>query len=430
VSVPPPSTPAGPSRGPLDPAASVSETQGYRRLVYPLALTVGVGFGAVLYGFSVLLTSSAAGGRFSNAVLSAAFSGSVLAGAAVAIPIGRHADVHGIRRILGLGGALVGSGFVAFSLAAEPWQVLAAWWLLIGPGSAMVLFDPAFVALEQWFDLPTRNRAVGTLTLVTGLAGPVFVPATTVAVQHIGWRPTAAVLGGLVAVAAWLTAGLALRVAPLPAAHRQRRRARAGTAPGAGARISGRFVALTAAIVCGLATLEAVQVHRLARFEVVGFDPVTLAWWAATASLLSLPGRFLLPRLASRFRSLKLMIAMTLMLVPALALTIRGTAAWEMVGHFVLFGLAFGALFPLRAVVMGDEFAGPRFGTLMGVQAAAIAVGRAAGPAVVGWLGGEPRGYMLAMTVLTATVAASAVLLIAVLRTDPSEQHAPSGRGD
>lgn len=400
----------------------------FRRLVYPLALTVGVGFGAILYGFSVLLTSSGAGGSFVGGVLSGAFSGSVLTGAMVAVPIGRYADRHGVRRILALGGALVGGGFVLFSLAQQPWQVLIVWWLLIGPGSAMVLFDPAFVALEQWFEPHVRNRAAGTLTLVTGLAGPAFVPATTAAVQSVGWRPAAAMLGALVTGVAWLTAGLALRVAPRPAgatagtvtspnAPRPRRTSwlRIGTRTGAG--FPPGYVALTGAMVCGTAAMEAVQVHRLARFEVLGFDPVTLAFWAAVASVLSLPGRFLLPRLASRFSSAKLLLGVTVLLIPGLALSVRGTATWEMIGHFVVFGLAFGAVIPLRTVVMGDAFGGPRFGTLMGIQAAAIAIGRAAGPAVVGWVGGDVRGYAIAMAILTATLVSSAVLLVVVMRT-------------
>lgn len=405
-----------------------------RRLILPLAGTVGVGFGAILYGFSVLITTPAAGTVFSTSLLSTAFSGSILAGALVAVPVGRRADRHGIRGILGLGGALVGAGFAGFALATTPWQVLASWWLLVGPGSAMVLFDPAFVAISRWFDRDERNRAAGTLTLVTGLAGPIFVPATTAGVSVLGWRPTAALLGAIVAVVAWATAGLALRDAPCPPARPEptdpveppepgsdpsgRRRTRATpprrwmTRRWPTGRFPAGFLALTGAIVGGLAALEAVQVHRIARFEATGFDPATLALWAAAASLLSLPGRFLLPRLANRVSSLHLLLTVTALLLPAVGLAIRGVATWEMVGHFLLFGALFGAMFPLRAVVMGDWFMGPRFGALMGVQAAAIAVGRAGGPAIVGWLADTAGGYEVGMWVLVASLLLSIVLLL------------------
>ncbi|MGZ8786273.1 MAG: hypothetical protein ACXW1Y_12030, partial [Acidimicrobiia bacterium] len=41
-----------------------------------------------------------------------------------------------LREILGLGALLGAAGLVLFSYATEPWQVLVAWWLLIGPAGA------------------------------------------------------------------------------------------------------------------------------------------------------------------------------------------------------------------------------------------------------------------------------------------------------
>lgn len=379
----------------------------FRRLVHPLAVTVGVGFGAILYGFSVLMTDQAAGSVFSSGVLSGAFAGSVLTGAAVAVPIGRRTDRHGVRGVLALGGTLVAAGFATFAVSVAPWQVLTSWWLLIGPGSAMVLFDPAFVAIQQWFGRRDRNRAAATLTVITGLAGPVFVPATSVAVATAGWRPTAAALGGLVAAAAWATAGVALRVAPRPSSptrpssHRPRR-----LRP-----LPAGLLALTGATATGLAAVEATQVHRIARFEATGFDPIVLGGWAAAASLLSLPGRFLLPRLADKVPSARLLAGVTALLVAPTLLAVRGTAGWEMVGHFVLFGASFGALVPLRAVVMSDWFSGARFGALMGVQAMAIAVGRAAGPGLVGWLADTDGGYRMGMAALIVCLLVSVASL-------------------
>jgi MFS family permease len=384
------------------------------RLVVPLASAIGIAFGAVLYGFSVLITTEAAGGVFSASLLSSAFGGSVLVSGAAAVPVGRWVDRAGIRPVLATGACLVGIGFVGFAFAREPWQVLATWWVLIGPGAAMALFDPAFVAIQRWFTPSVRNRAAGTLTLVTGLAGPIFVPATTAGVGAIGWRATAGALGGLVALAG-LTATVLLRSAPWSSATPDEAApsATSGHPARDRARWTWRFVALTAAMALLFAVLEAVQVHRIARFEAIGFAPGVVATWAAIASLASLPGRFLVPRLADRFDPARVMATLLILLIPAVALTIRGTHDAEMVGHFVLFGLLFGATIPMRAVLMGDRFAGPSFGALMGVQAAAIAVGRSAGPASVGWLRDATSAYGTAMTVLTVTTVVCLVLLVA-----------------
>ena len=99
----------------------------YRRLVYALAVSVGVSFGSILYGTSVLITAEAAGADFSITHLSMAFSGSVLSGAALAVPVGKYADRRGVRGLIACGGALVMVGFLAFSLSTEEWHVLLAW---------------------------------------------------------------------------------------------------------------------------------------------------------------------------------------------------------------------------------------------------------------------------------------------------------------
>lgn len=386
-----------------------------RRLVLPLSATVGVAFGAVLYGYSVLITAGGAGGRFTTSVLSTAFGGSILVGSVVAIPVGRWVDRSGVRPALGVGAVLVAVGFGGFALATEPWHVLLVWWLVIGPGAAMVLFDPAFIALEQWFDPVRRNRAAGTLTVASGLAGPVFVPATAVGIDHIGWRPTAAALGALVAVTG-LAAVLALRGAPRPASPTTKARGARTSRSISPVTTSAPFILLTVAVALAFVSLESVQVHRIARFEDVGFSPSLLAGWAALAGLMSLPGRLLVPRVASRFDSAGVLLVVALALVPTLALMIRGTAPWEMVTHFVLFGAVFGAALPMRTVVMGDWFHGPSFGALMGIQAAAIGIGRATGPAAVGWLRDLTGSYAVAMVVVTASMAGCVVaLLLAML---------------
>ncbi|GAA1165454.1 MFS transporter [Nesterenkonia sandarakina] len=392
----------------------------FGRLIYPLALSVGVSFGAILFGTSVLITSTAAGAEFSVALLSTAFSGSVLTGAIFAVPVGRYGDRHGIRGITALGGTLVALGFIGFALSQTPWQVLGCWWALIGPGSAMVLFEPAFIGIQQWFDRTARNKAAGTLTLITGLAGPIFIPTTTYLAEELGWRATAIVLGAVVLVVSLAVAGWSLRVHP-PAPSAGGEEAITPRKSKSLKRFPTGFIPLTLGVLLTMAVLEAFNVHRIARFEDSGFDPTMVAWWAAAVGLLSLPARFLLPVLANRFDPAKLWLISTALIMPSVWMAVRGTEAWELHGHFIIFGLLFGAFMPLRAVIMSDWFTGPRFGALMGVQAVAIAVGRAGGPALVGWMAGSHLGYSTAMFLLSLILLGSAVMVaVAIARRSPN----------
>lgn len=382
-----------------------------RVLVGAVSLIVSVAYGVLLYGFSVLVTPQAAGSIFSATVLSTAFGGAVLTGGLAAAPVGRFADRHGVRGVMAAGSLLGGVGMLGFAAATRPWHVLATWWLLLGPASAMTFYEPAFVVLQQWFDRDARNRAIATLTFLAGLSGPIFIPVTGALVASIGWRAAAATLGVLFGIVGGAVAVLVVRPAPDQRARRDADRERR---PAVRALLrSPRFVVFTLAACLGLGAFEAIMLHRVARFTEAGFALSTVAFWAAASGVVSIPGRYLLPALASRFRGTHLFAAVLAAMTLAVALAIRGTTQWELVGHFTLFGLVLGAAIPMRAVVMGDWYDGPGFGWVMGAQATVIAVARAGAPALTGAVRDVVSGYALPFAVLTVVLAAAGGLVLA-----------------
>jgi cyanate permease len=90
-----------------------------------------------------------------------------------------------------------------------------------------------------------------------------------------------------------------------------------------------------------------------------------------------------------------------------------------MVGHFSLFGLAFGGLLPLRAMVMADWFSGPAYGRIMGAQwTAAVLIG-ASGPTLVGVSRDVTGGYRASIVVLTVLLLVGMVAIVASGRAKP-----------
>ncbi len=380
-----------------------------------------VAFGVILYGFSIFVTTTAAGADFSKSVLSVAYGGSVLVGGLLAVPIGVWADRQGVRSILAIGGLLAGSGMWLFSVAQTPWHVVAAWWLFIGPGSAMLFYEVAFIALDQWCLPGDRPRALGLVTLIGGLAGIIFIPGTGWLVDLLEWRQAAAILGSLVALTALVAAaavlgGLDTPRTSTPSTKRgelQRRLAR-----------DRRFTLHTAAMVLVFFAVQGLIAHRVAVFDEAGFDIGTVAAWAAAASALSLPGRWLAPLLATRFSSSNVQAATTVLLAAGTVLMLDGSAGWQMAGHFALFGLAFGAFLPLRAMTMSEWFSGSRYGATMGSQWTIVTIVGASGPVVTGLLRDATAEYTAAIAVLVAALAAAAVLLIFVARIPAPEPDA------
>lgn len=379
------------------------------KLILPLSLTVMVAFGIMLYGFSVFLTDGAAGGEFSTGLLSVAYAGGLVAGGALAYPVGRRADRSGVRGILGSGALLGAGGLILFSYATEPWQVLLAWWGLIGPAGAMTFYEPAFVAVDRWCARQQRARALAVLTLIGGLAGIIFLPGIERLINLLGWRPSVRVLGLLLLLVGGTTAVLFLRHEPA-GQHETSVRERFALRRVLRDR---RFVMFTAAMMLSAMSAQSVLSHRVARFEETGFVVAGVAVWAAVASALSLPGRSIAPFLAQRYRPTSVQASVMGLMAIAAFLTIDGSRDWQLAGHFIVFGLAFGAVLPVRAMVMAEWFSGAAYGRTMGAQWAVVSMVGASGPAVVGVLHDVTGGYRIPMSVVTLLVAGAAVLAFA-----------------
>lgn len=392
-----------------------------RRWVVPLATTVMVGFGVILYGFSVYTTDQAAGTEFSKTVLSVAYGGAVFVGGLLAFPVGRFADKHGVRLIVGAGALLGCLGLVGFSISNQPWQVIAAWWLLLGPAQAMIYYEPAYVAIDQWSSSPRdRSRTLATITLIGGLAGIVFIPATARLVTLLDWRPAVGLLGLLL-----LVVGGATSLFALPPWHNHETTI---GEPSASTDLTirlfrdRRFLLYTVALILILLSTQGIIAHRLARFEETGFSLTAVSLWAAAASAMSLPGRWLAPRLAERFGATRVQAVIALIVASSVLLMVDGTTSWQMIGHFFLFGLAFGALLPLRAIVMGGWYSGPTYGRIMGTQWTAVVLIAATGPILVGVLRDTMSSYAVSFAVLTVLFLAAAAVIVASGRADQNDR--------
>jgi len=379
--------------------------------IVPLSITVTVAFGVMFYGFSVYLTEAAAGADFSKSVLSLGYGGAVLASGLLALPVGRYADRHGIRTIIGAGSVLGFLGLATFAAAQQPWQVVAAWWFLIGPAGAMTFYEPAFVAIDQWFTPAQRPRALAILTVVGGLAGVVFIPGAERLVAVMGWRQAVVALG-LVLLVTGMTSAL-FAIPGRPAGSKTASRPAPNLVSFGELVRHRKFLLYTLAMMLSFFSAQGIVSHRVALFEDNGLAVATVAIWAAVASALSLPGRWLAPMAVIRFRATGIQATATLMTSGAVLLMVVGNGSWQMPGHFIVFGVAFGVILPLRAMVMANWYSGPGYGRIMGAQWTAVALAGAAGAPVVGVLRDWTGGYRAPVTLLALANLIVAALIFA-----------------
>ncbi|MGI9649378.1 MAG: MFS transporter [Acidimicrobiia bacterium] len=395
-----------------------------------LSVTVAVSFGVLLYSVSVLITEEAAGSVFSTTVLSGGYGGALLIGGLLAPVVGRRADRFGVRLIFVTGVACGALGMLALSVAGQSWHVLAAFWVLIGPAGAMTFYEPAFVAVEQWFGEVRRAHSLATLTVIGGLAGPIFLPLSSALFDGMGWRPGARVLALILVVVGLPAAGLMAHTAvahPSASAHKPRVRVWGGLVR------DRRFVVYTAAVALMFLCVQAILLHRIAVFEAGGFSVATASAGAAVASLLSFPGRLAAPFMARSWGGLSIQVGALVVLAGSAAVAIDGSQDWQLAAHYFLFGLAFGAMLPLRAAIMGDWYSGPNFGRIMGSQWMVASVAGAVGPALVGAGRDATDGYAVPLTVVMVGLLIAAALTLASarfphLRSGQAAAHDAPGR--
>lgn len=201
------------------------------------------GFSDLLYVFLPIWAS-----EFSLSIARAGLLRSVYSGAMAAfqIPAGFLAERFGEARLLALGTAAVGAGFVA-AAAAGGYPALLGLLLLAGLGSGVQHPLSASLASRAYEGGPQR-AALGTYNF-SGDLGKVAVPAAAAfAIPWIGWRGAArgyALVGLAAALAIAVALGRLRAGRPAGAAPRASDGAGGGGAPGWGIRHGRGFLALS-----------------------------------------------------------------------------------------------------------------------------------------------------------------------------------------
>ena len=114
------------------------------------------------------------------------FSVALLLSSGLAPLVGRLIDRHGGRPVLALSNLVLAGGLTMLGLAQGVAGLCAAW-LVLGVGTAMGLYSPAFATLTRLYGLDARASITG-ITLFAGFASTIGWPLSAFMLQRYGWR--------------------------------------------------------------------------------------------------------------------------------------------------------------------------------------------------------------------------------------------------
>ncbi|HJR01635.1 MAG TPA: MFS transporter [Methylomirabilota bacterium] len=296
---------------------------------------------------------------------------------------GALSDRFGTRLVVLAGGILLGGGLVAASQAATLGQFQLLFGVVVGVAAGS-FYAPMTATTTRWF-VEHRSLAVALVSAGLGLGSMTVAPLAGWIITTYGWRVAMLTIGDL----AWLLlipAALLVRNPPAPAP---------AAAPAAGA-LSAREFTVAEALrtpqfaAIALTHFACCAAHSGPIFHMVtnaidhGVSAMAATTVLSAAGLASLSGRVICGLLADRLGAKRVLIVGLAIQAAAVSLYL---VTRELAGFYALalmFGLAYGGVMPLYAIVVREYFGARIMGATFGAVAFASTLGMALGP----WLGG------------------------------------------
>jgi predicted MFS family arabinose efflux permease len=307
------------------------------------------------------------------------------------------------RRVMAAGAVLIGLGLWAMSLVDGLWSFLAVW-ALIGVAGAMVLTTAAYVWLSGYAEADAR-WLIGTLMLMTGLAGSLFWPVTAVLEHELGWRGAVLVFGGvMLLVGPLIRYGLPDIAAPV-----------VEPVPPGRTRRDGVFGLMVAAIALNSFVTFGIEVVGIELLRAMG---ATLSGAVAVAVLLGVfkvGGRVIDLIGGRRWDGLSTgLVAGTMIPLGLVAIWAGGPGLLGVGGYLVLFGIGSGAFAVARATLPLTFYAKADYAAAMSVIALPMnLINALAPPALAALMAGIGAKGVLAVLGTMSLLALGALVLLA-----------------
>jgi MFS family permease len=350
------------------------------RIVAAFAVTQTVGYGVLYYAFAVLLQPMARTLHASTTVVTGAFTCSVLAGAVMAVPVGRWLDRHGGRALMTVGSIVATGLVVGWSQVHQAWQLYTVL-IAVGLVGETVLYGPAFAVVVAWFDPARRGRALLAITVVAGFASAVFLPLTGILTAHYGWRGALLILAAIHGALTVPLHGLIVRRPPRPSVTTTRRSTGERPVLVRAALRDKRFWAMAVAFVCHRAAMATVTVHLVGFLTSKGHPATFAATVAGLLGVLSVTGRLTLTGVQRRIRTTTAVAAIySTQAVAAFCLPLIAGNDLGAVAGVVAFGLGFGISSLAIPALLADRYGTTAYATIAGTLSVPITLAAACAP--------------------------------------------------
>jgi sugar phosphate permease len=388
-----------------------------------------VGVGVVYHGFTVFFLPLKRELALSSAAVSLVYGASRLEGGIEGPIIGYLIDRFGPRRLIFIGSALAGVGFLVFSGTGNFITFFLVYVLMIAMGANAGFFHPVSTVINSWF-IRRRGTAFGILTASGSLGGMVMVPLLSHFALTYNWRSAAVFAGGVVLVSILPSSffmhrspedkGLLPDGGPGPDETDRQPDATVESAfdevnfTVKAALRTHAFWLLTLCISFRILVTVALSAHLIPVLVWKGMDEAAAAYLVSLYALLTIAGMLVMGWVGDRlYKPYLCSISQVLTMMCFLGTTF---GASKPALYLLPVGMAITmSTVPLNWSLIGDFFGRRNYATLRGIVVVGVGIATFVSPIYAGWIFDITGSYVIVMVSFSAMLLVAA-LLFAVLR--------------
>jgi MFS family permease len=346
------------------------------------ALMTCVAFGAV-FSLAVFLQPMVESTGWSHAGISGAMTLVFLAMGVGGFVWGMLSDRFGARPVLLAGSALMVAGFLLASRATSLLEFQLTYGLLVGFATGSY-FPPFIAVVSNWFERK-RALAVSLTSAGVGMAPMIVSPFASWLLTTTDWRGAQMTIAALAALIL-LPAALLVRQPPAAAAASPSADAGGGQEASLGAALrSLPFIVLGATYFACCAMHSGPIFHTISYAIFCGIPATMAVSIYSLEGLAGLGGRVLFGMLGDRYGVKRVLIAGLFVQALAAGAFVFASRLADFYATSFVFGLAYGGVMPLYAVLARGYF-GPRImGGVVGAASLIASLGMSLGPLAGGW---------------------------------------------
>ena len=364
-------------------------TASYRWTIVAAGGLLGCVAAGTMFALAVFLQPMAVATGWSRAGISSAMTVNFLVMGPAGFFWGALSDRLGPRPVLLAGSFLVGLGAALASRAESLLVFQIVYGALVGAGVGAI-FAPIMATVTGWFDTQ-RSLAVSLVSAGMGMAPMTLSPFSRWLVSNYDWRLSLLVVG-LVARALMIPAALLFRRPP-PQAF-----AAAPDAPDAGMTMrealrTPQFIVLALTYFCCCATHAGPIFHTVSYAIACGIAPMAAVSIYSLEGLAGLGGRLVFGLAGDRFGAKPTLVVGLMIQACAAGAYFFAARLGDFYAIAAIFGMAYGGVMPLYAVLIRENFPLRIMGGVMGAATMISALGMAAGPLAGGWIFDQYGSY-------------------------------------